>query len=440
MKRLILLNICIIVFNFGLTPTNAETSAKSGKTTIDLQKAVDIALENNPRVIEARESSAAASSSLEATETLKAPKISTGYSLTQLDQQPYSAGSGMKIPVEDKTNFSWDVTATQPLFTGYAITSQCEIAGKNSEISKKYIDLALSDITFQAKNAFFSLLQAQKLEEVSRKSVESLESHEHDAQKFYSQGMIPYSDVLKAQVGLASARHNLENAKADVDISRQNLILVLNMPDNENFELSDITALPEKPPWTAYDEKEVFDRRPEMIVLKLQAEQMDHQIKLAESSLYPKVSLIGRYEQNGKDMGMTEHDYRNRFNSSARIQADWVLFEGGKAIKESTALKSQKRALIQRITALENRIRLDLRESVSRLNVAEANYRTAAAALDQARENWRITNLQFSQQMATASDVLDARLFLSKTEVDYYRSLYGCHIALASLARAQGRY
>lgn len=440
MKRLILLNICLFVFKISLASAQPETGVKSEKIGLDLKKAVEMAIENNPRIIEAKESSSAASHILEATETLKIPKISAGYSLTQLDEQPYSSGTGMRIPVEDKTNFSWDITAVQPIFTGFAITSQCGIAGKNVEISKKNIDLVIADSAFQAKNAFISRLLAEKLAGVSKDSVESLKAHERDAQKFFDQGMIPYSDVLKAQVGLASASHNLENAMADLEISHQNLLLVINIPQNQDIEPVDIKGLPEKPEWTVYDEKAAFESRPEMSILRLQTEQIDHQIKLAESSLYPRVSLLGRYEQNGKDAGTTEHDYRNRFNSSVRLQADWTLFEGGRAIKERNALKSQKRAVMQKITGLENRIRLDLKESLARLRVAEANYKTASAALSQAKENWRITNLQFSQQMATASDVLDARLFLSKTEGDFYRSMYGCHIALASLARAQGRY
>lgn len=117
MKRLILLNICLFVFKISLASAQPETGVKSEKIGLDLKKAVEMAIENNPRIIEAKESSSAAHI-LEATETLKIPKISAGYSLTQLDEQPYSSGTGMRIPVEDKTNFFMDITAVQPIFHG----------------------------------------------------------------------------------------------------------------------------------------------------------------------------------------------------------------------------------------------------------------------------------------------------------------------------------
>lgn len=443
MKRLIALNLFIMLFlGIGQVLAGQLTEIKSERLKLDLMKAIDMAMENNPGIMEARDSAQSAYHGLGVANSLNSPRLSAGYSLTQLDQQPYSAGTGTKIPVEDKTNFSWDITASQPLFTGFAITSQCGIASKTHEISKFNIELVRADTCYLAKKAYISKLLAEKMVKVAEDSVESLKSHEADAQKFYGQGMIPYSDVLKARVGLASAIHNLENARSEEEISTQSLGLVLNIQDinEKDLVLKDLSVLPDKPEWVKFDDKAAFDERPEMKILKLQSAMIDDQIRLSESSFYPKVYLLGKYEQNGKDIGTTEHNYRNRFNTSLRIQADWTLFEGGKTLSERSSLKSQKRALSQRIAGLENRIRLDLTESLSKLRVAEANYKTASSALGQAKENWRITNLQFTQQMATASDVLDARFFLSRTETDYYRSLYGCHLAMAAYVRALGKY
>jgi len=59
--------------------------------------------------------------------------------------------------------------------------------------------------------------------------------------------------------------------------------------------------------------------------------------------------------------------------------------------------------------------------------------------LDQARENLRITNVQYRQQMATTTDVLDATAFLSQGQTNYYSALYGYQMAMAELERAIGK-
>ena len=70
--------------------------------------------------------------------------------------------------------------------------------------------------------------------------------------------------------------------------------------------------------------------------------------------------------------------------------------------------------------------------------VALKNIETAEKALAQAHENWRITDLQYQQQAATSTDVLDARAFLTQADSNYYRAVYGYLDAVAGLERAVG--
>jgi len=50
-----------------------------------------------------------------------------------------------------------------------------------------------------------------------------------------------------------------------------------------------------------------------------------------------------------------------------------------------------------------------------------------------------MTKLQFKQQVATSTDVLDARTSHSQAESNYLQALYGYMIAIAELERAVGR-
>ncbi|HOJ13589.1 MAG TPA: TolC family protein, partial [Deltaproteobacteria bacterium] len=63
---------------------------------------------------------------------------------------------------------------------------------------------------------------------------------------------------------------------------------------------------------------------------------------------------------------------------------------------------------------------------------------SAREALEQARENYRITNLQYRQQITSSTEVLDARTYLSQAQMNYYGALYGYLSAIARLERASG--
>ena len=81
---------------------------------------------------------------------------------------------------------------------------------------------------------------------------------------------------------------------------------------------------------------------------------------------------------------------------------------------------------------------METKNAFLNLMVAKKNINTSKVSLSQAKENWRITNLQYKQQIATSTDVLDARTFLTSAETNYYSALYGHMISLAELQRAVG--
>ena len=86
----------------------------------------------------------------------------------------------------------------------------------------------------------------------------------------------------------------------------------------------------------------------------------------------------------------------------------------------------------------EDNIALEVKSAFRNMEVARTNIETASTALDQAKENYRITNLQYQHQLATTTNVLDARTFLSQARTNYYGALYGYLISEAELERVAG--
>ncbi len=104
---------------------------------------------------------------------------------------------------------------------------------------------------------------------------------------------------------------------------------------------------------------------------------------------------------------------------------------GKKAVHQRDALK-------ERIQGVTDSILLEVRDAFQKLRVAETNIHTAREALAQAKENFRITNLQYQEGVTTSTEVLDARTFLTQAEVNLHQALYGYRIAEAELKRAVG--
>jgi outer membrane protein len=101
--------------------------------------------------------------------------------------------------------------------------------------------------------------------------------------------------------------------------------------------------------------------------------------------------------------------------------------------------RRQMKALEAKIENLTAQVLEEVSVALIDTRVARTNITTAEKALSQARENWRITDLQYQQQVATSADVLDARSFLTQADTNYYRAVYGYLDAVAGLERTIGK-
>jgi outer membrane protein TolC len=425
----------VVCFSKGASSIAAGDKTKK----LSLTEAVEMAVNQNFLIKEAQENQKGAMESKKSAQSEFFPKASATYSYSGLKETPYAVFGASQVDMDNKDHCYWDVTVTQPLFTGFALATKYKMADLGVETKQTEKSLAVLDVIKKVKTAYYHLLLAMKIAMVAEDSVINLKSHENDAEKFYEQGMIPYNDLLKSKVALADVVQNREKAKAGVTMAISALNVLLNRDVDEKIEVEDIQTIPSLADDLAKLIQEALENRPELQVLRFAIQNQKYGMKLAESSYYPQVFMVGRYEQVGDNMAATDNDFRNRFNSSITLQARWTFFEWGKTRYNVARYDYNRRSVIEKLKGVEDLIQLETKNAFVNLEVAQKNILTAKESLAQAKENWRITDLQYKQQITTSTEVLDARTFLTQADTNYYKALYGYMISLAELERAVGR-
>jgi outer membrane protein TolC len=294
------------------------------------------------------------------------------------------------------------------------------------------------DVSRDVKIAWFESLLAKKIETVAADNVTALKSHETDAEGFYKHGIIPLNDLLKSRVALANAVQENEKARAGAEVALSRLYTVMGIGLDSDRIPEDKALIPSESYELQPLMAEAVQKRPVLAGFRLGIENLEKSVTLAKSAYYPEVSLAGRYEQNGDDFGAKTNDYSNDHNAGISLSATWVFFEWGKTGAEVSRQRFSKQALMEKMKGLEDRIRLETKSAFLDLTVAHKNIATAEEGLKLAKESWRITNLQYRNQVTTSTEVLDARAFLSQAETNYHRALYGYQIAVARLESAVG--
>jgi len=437
----------------GLFFLTATVPAASQETTepLSLEEVVEMAAGNNRLVTEAVEKSKAAMESRKSALADFFPKASANYRYTDLDDAPFSRytfGLPPFIPdrvfqreIANDVQYHWDVTLTQPLFTGFALQTRYRMAKIGIELKEVEKEQAVQDVIKEAKVGYFGVLLADKIREVAEETVMSLEAHVTDAKNFYTQGMIPYNDLLQSEVALANAVQTRLKTRGQLEMAVSSLNVLMGIDLNHKTRLKAAALPKDTDPVPDLDalRKEALRKRPELGALALASRNMEQAITLAGSTYYPQIALVGRYEQNGENPVATKNDFSNRFNSSITLNGEWTFFEWGKTRAEVAKLRHERLALQERIKGVQESIQLEVKGAFVNLNVARESITTAGTAVTQAEENLRITNLQYQQQMATSTQVLDARAFLTQARSNYYAALYSYLISLAELERAVGR-
>ena len=84
-------------------------------------------------------------------------------------------------------------------------------------------------------------------------------------------------------------------------------------------------------------------------------------------------------------------------------------------------------------------VRLQVEEALNQLEVASKNQKTALIAQEQARENHRLSVLQFHENLISTSDLLAARTLLTRAEAELQTAHYGILLANARLSFVLGQ-
>ena len=369
------------------------------------------------------------------------PKFSTTYGYTRLSEAKTFRSAQFPVgAISSQDNYQWKASVTQPVFTGFALISSFRLAQLGIDQSEMELELDKLALAMKVKEAYFGILKADKALEVAKKAVESLESHVKVARSFYKVGMIPINDLLKAEVELASAQHDLVKAGNASQLSRCAFNIVLSRPIDSPLEVEDVLAYkPEIGEFQDYLEKGLKNR-PEMRLLDVNIHQTDQQIGLAKSSNYPEVVLSYDYIKEGDEPDVSGGPFHDANRWEAMAGFTWTFWEWGKthySVKEKESLKKE---LMQTKKALEDSIGLEVKDAVLSLEEAEKNIPTTSKAVEQAEENLRVSQERYRARVTTSTEVLDAQTLLTQARTNYYNALYDHNLAKAKLLRALGRY
>ena len=435
---------CISLLAFALFPYQVFAEGP-----LTLESSIEIALKNSIVLDIAREGTKGATAQKREAITGFLPKFNTSYSYTRLNEAPFSRFqglppgqlydlNGMEIPVGTQDNYNWTIEARQPLFTGgglianYQATKIGEDAAQIEETAKK------QDIVQEVKIAYYDILRAQKILETARQSVEMLTAHRDVAQNYFQVGMIPKNDLLHAEVELANGKQALIKASNAVELTKARFNTILKRKIFAPVEIVDVLKYQpfEKPVEECFDI--ALKNRPELKIASLRARQAGKLVNAASSEYFPTLGLVANYGRYGDNPSVAGSDFKDAESWYVMGVASWNFWEWGKTKFRVDASRAKENQALDAQRELSDQIALEIKYASLILQEAEKQIAVSQKVIEQAEENFRISEERYKERVATYTEVLEAKTLLTKAKSEYANALGDYNINYAKLQRAMG--
>jgi outer membrane protein len=426
--------LCFIFIQQILFPVSSI--AQDPVEIFTLKQTIESALKANLGLRSSKEETAAALAVKKASRTQFFPTFSTSYGYNRYDAETVSSG----ITAVPKEQYSFVTSFSQPIFSGFSILRQYDIAKLGLDRAKIKEQLKRQDIILDAKNAYFKLLQNQKLYDIAQKTVVQINAQKEVADNFYQVGMTPLNDLLQAQVELANAKQELIVARNNFENAESDFNTLLRRPINTPVVLKDIIDYSPFEESLDYCLTEAEKNRFEIKVADMEVEIAQKELDLTKKDYYPSIDLQGNYFKYGTEWEVNGgNGIYDPEGWNIQAVAKWNFWEWGRTsygVKEKHSRLSQ--AQLNKDEIIDN-INMEVKNAYLRTQEAERAIKTVETAIEQAKENFRINQERYKEQISTQTDVLIAQTLLSRTMTNYYNALYVFKISKATLYRAIGR-
>jgi outer membrane protein len=419
--------------------------AQQTAAPLNLQETISAALEANLTLKQAEAEVKAAQETKKARTTDFLPTLSSRYSYLRRNEPATQAigvpGVGFAdVLISPQDEYSFVTSFSQPIFTGFSLVNQYQIASLGLDVAEFKQQLTRQNIILDAKNAYFQILKTQKLLDVAQITVKQITAQKDVAENMYQVGMSPLNDLLQSQVQLANAKQALITAQNNLAIAKSQFNTLLIRPVNSPVSIVDILNYKPFPYDIDYCLSQAEQHRLEIQVADLEVQISQKNLKLAQRNYYPTVNLQGNYYRLGTDWdvnggeGISDSRYWD-----IQATATWNFWEWGRTtygVREKLQRVSQAKYNQDQVKV---NIDQEVKQAYLRTTQSEQNIVTIEKAIEQAKENLRITEERYKEQVSTITDVLVAQTLFTQTMTNYYNALYDYKIAKAVLYRAIGQ-
>jgi len=320
---------------------------------VNLSKALLEAYKNNPELNAERENISVSKQNLNISKSEFLPSITVSGSKSSEETTKLINQDGSNARIGDRNPETKSIKIEQKIFQGFGGIADY----KKSKIGLDLADAKLLQIEqktlLKAVEAFSGLIFANEKFSINERNVSLSERQVETDRIRLDRGQVSVADLAQSESSLAEAQAKFIQAKNDVITAKLNYENIIG-PIQDFFDLNKDIDIDLKIPLNLENAIQLSkNNNPDLIIAKLEYEQSEKDVQIAQSDLSPSATLS--FETKETDDLSSTYDQQDKETVQATIT--WPIFSGGKnyaGLGKSKNLRNRKKLLLDNATKVND--------------------------------------------------------------------------------------
>jgi outer membrane protein TolC len=425
-------------------------------TSLDLDKCVEIALENNHQLKVSKYAVDIAEAQHKQATSAFWPELMLQSRFTQLDEDPnfvipgqsYSYnvtvpplapmmppitanGSvdvpGMDVKLMDKRTLTTSLALVWPLYTGGKIRSIAKQAEAGIDAAREEARRSDLQVVYDVKRMYYGDVLATKLHGIGKETLERMEVTLDLTEELYkkSSGTVKKTDYLRNKVMVESIRSVVALLDRNRLLARAALINTMGLNWDNEIVLSEIAI-----PYDPFDVDmrslvvNAYTFNPDWAKIDAGLRAREEQVREAKSDYFPKIGFEGRLTRidNNYDYGLITDENKNSW--SVGLGMELPLFRGFRTKNKVREARVRLEQIKEQKILLREGIALQIKDIFYRMVMAQEQQKASGSAVNAAVENRDLNIRAYRDELVETQDVIEAQLLEFFIKTQFEKALY----------------
>lgn len=411
--------------------------------TLNLDKALEIALSDNPTIKVAEEEIALKKvSHKEAWQNLLPEASISGTMSHTITAPQFSIGDQTVKMGKDKANTATGtLNISLPLFAP-AVYRAMSMTKTDIELAVEKSRASKQDLVNQVTKAYYQLMLTQDSYDVLQKSYKLAEDNYNIVNAKYRQGTVSEFDKITAEVQMRSVKPSVISAGNAVTLSKLQLKVLMGITADVDIKIDDSLAAYEGVVFANQLDNTVHEglvNNTTMKQLELNRLMLQKNIKSLRTNFMPTLGLGYSYQyQSMNNNSWNVFNYNYGSSSSLVFSLSIPLYKAS----NFTKLKSnriQMRQLDQNRLDTERKLNMQITSYQDNMSASSEQVSSNKENVMQAEKAVQIAGKRYEVGKGTVLELNTSQVQLTEAELTYNQSIYDYLVAKADLDQVLGR-